>query len=75
MKKLALTILPLFISLIASPVFSKGTHKTPEECKKEFRGDDAKIKGCLKSALQRTVIISADGDEAKINACLDQLRK
>jgi hypothetical protein len=47
MKKLAIALLASLFTAIALPVFAADPPKTPEECKKAFEGDDAKIKACL----------------------------
>ena len=75
MEKLAISLLVLLLTAGALPVYADDPAKTPEECKKIFEGDDAKIRACLESTLHRTVILSTADDEAKIKACLEQLEK
>ena len=47
MKKLAIAMLASLFTAIALPVFAADPPKTPEECKKAFEGDEAKIKACV----------------------------
>ena len=51
MKKLATAVIIAFLGSITLPVLAADKPadkpKTPEECKKLFTGDDAKIKACL----------------------------
>ena len=75
MKKLTIAMSALLITVIALPGFANEPPKTTEDCKKTFKGNDAKIRACIGSTLHRTVILSTDEDEAKIQACLAQLKK
>jgi hypothetical protein len=47
MKKLATAVLISMFAAFTMPVFAADPPATPEDCKKAFEGDDAKIKACI----------------------------
>jgi hypothetical protein len=49
MKQTIMAILFAFVGSAVLPVFAADAPKTPEDCKKAYAGDEAKIEACIQS--------------------------